>query len=179
MHSADISTTQGLYMIPGYILSTLSEELVSAHHRASNIAELRALCIYWRRTIRSFSRGHFVELARTVFDDLLEMSDDDEVKFDAYAALVDVLDDTEDTMHDILRRALNADPSGRGSTHHFACQTYKKVEKISEVLQEMIYFRRDGLECLIRNAQQGAPGVQVHVVHPPSSFLRAWRELYQ
>ncbi len=84
------------------------------------------------------------------------MSDDDEVKFDAYAALVDVLDDTEDTMHDILRRALNADPSGRGSAHRFACQTYKKVEKISEVLQEMIYFRRDGLECLIRNAQQGA-----------------------
>ncbi len=90
-----------------------------------------------------------------MFFDLFEMADNDYEKDRTYNRLAKNLATMEKAIHTIFRHALDADPHGRGSAYHFAEHLDKKAEHLSEVIREMIYYRQDGIECLVNTAQRG------------------------
>jgi len=141
--------------IPGCIPSSLAQDIEDALLLAPDPKQVDDGCTYWRTFIQSFTRDNLVALARTIFFDLFKMADNDYVKDRAYTRLAKKLYTMEKTVHSIFRNALDADPHGRGSAYHFAEHLDKKAEHLSEVIREMIYYRQDGIDCLVGKAQRG------------------------
>lgn len=142
--------------IPGCIPTTLTGELDLASQDAPVETELDAGCTFWRSFLQAFTRGDIVAMAHTIFHDLSEMSDSDETKSNAYKSLEHSLEEMEHKIGLVFHQAMDADPRGQGGAYHFASHLNKKVEHISMVICELIYLRRDGLDCLLRNVRKGS-----------------------
>ncbi len=144
----------------GCIPTTLCRELEIARQRAPLAARIDLSCAYWRSFIQSFTRGDLVSVARAIFLDLSETSDGNTAKLNKYDMLETNLELLDQMAGDIYSHSVDADPSGRSR----ACQIAKKLEKsavrVSEVISELIIFRRDSVDCLQTMAR--TPGVLVY-----------------
>ena len=83
------------------------------------------------------------------------MPDDDHTKARAYLEFTKVLHEVESTVHAIPREAMKTDPHGLGSTVKLAERLDRKMERMSDVLREMVYYRQDGVETLVLAVQEG------------------------
>ncbi len=135
-------------MFSGCIPTILCDELDVACQDAPDASQVDRSCSFWMSFLTSFTRGDLVSLARSVYRDLSEMSDEEEAKFAAYRRLEASLDETERIISQVSRHALDTDPSGRSTEYYHAKHSEKKIQHISEVIGELIIFRRDSLECL-------------------------------
>jgi len=131
------------------IPSTLCCELRSARRLAPLASRVEFSCTFWNSFLQSFTRGGLVSVVRTIFHDLSEMSDDDVVKSVAYAKLETNLELTEQMINDVFRHAADTDPSGRGGSYRFALDVYKRAQRVSEAICELIILRRGSAESLV------------------------------
>ncbi|KLO14014.1 hypothetical protein SCHPADRAFT_334693 [Schizopora paradoxa] len=131
----------------------LYREARSALRDAPAVQDANQSYCHWRNFYSAFSRDGLVAMARTIYFDLAAMLDDDHSKSQAYDDLADALDELSRRLHDALQYAINS-PQGRGSIVKLLEGLDRKMEKLSEVLCEMIIFRQDGQAPFLQMAQR-------------------------
>lgn len=133
----------------------LSLEAKDALSRAPDVTDVEHSCQYWRSFFHKFKRDGLISLARTVFLDLSTMPDDDVKKARKYLVLADTLHDIENVQHRVLQHAMANRPRDEGDCVTSAEGVYARIERLADVLGELIYCRRDGANALVQNAQRG------------------------
>jgi len=141
--------------LDGSVPTILCEELMHSRRRAPLPSRFDASYQFWSSFMKTFTRGDLRLLARAVFCDLCNISDDEVARFSEYKLLEVGLELTTQMVFDVYRHAIDDDPCGMKGACRKAKALGELAANVRVMLRELIVFRRAGVKSLRKAAALG------------------------
>lgn len=139
----------------GNLPGVLAREIQLAIGRAPFPNQVKSSCIFWRTFLRCFIRNDLVGLCRRILKDLCRMPEGDRADFGSYKLLTASVDRMGQVVAEVYRHARQQDPSRTGLNFEAAMNLQTRVERLFEVIDQLVQSRIVGLEHLQEKAEAG------------------------